>query len=224
METLLLILKVAVVVAEVLVGIAAFVAPMAMIGGWILAPIDRAAKFRQAPVRFSIGDFLCLFLAIQIPLSAVYRFIGRGEERPFWMFFVISWIVGSVVWYTGARILSRAGVINGSHRFVFMGLVLPLVYYGFLRFTFLTVEFFLLLIGVEGDAGTHYARMLGSWLLLAMLFSLSGVYTRYMLKQVPGRESSPIIRRDLETGPIPRLNMAPPRAARRFRRNDASNS
>src|SRR5438034_246672 len=137
MDVLLQSLKVVLVVAEVLVGIASFFGPSALIGGWILAPLDRAAKFRRAPVRFSIGDFLCLFLAIQIPLSAVYRFSSQGDNfiladrdnvavsRSFWLFFVITWLVGPVIWYCGARTLSKAGVMSGSHRFVFMGLVMP---------------------------------------------------------------------------------------------------
>ncbi len=49
------------------IGIAAAIAPLIWVARTILAPIDRAAKFRVAPVSFSIGDFLCLFLAIQLP-------------------------------------------------------------------------------------------------------------------------------------------------------------
>ena len=68
------------IIAIILVGIALAAAPIIWISRQILAPIDRAAKFRKAPVRFSIGDFLCLFLAIQIPLAAVHRTPARGPR------------------------------------------------------------------------------------------------------------------------------------------------
>ena len=76
MSNLPIFLQVVWISAIVLLGIALAVAPIFWIARQILAPIDRAAKFRKAPVRFSIGDFLCLFLAIQIPLAAVHGFLG----------------------------------------------------------------------------------------------------------------------------------------------------
>ena len=80
MDDLSTLLQVLWILAIVVVGIVLAVAPVVWIARRILAPIDRAAKFRKAAVRFSIGDFLCLFLAIQIPLAAVHRFIGKRHH------------------------------------------------------------------------------------------------------------------------------------------------
>src|SRR3954470_22393727 len=88
--------------AIVLVGIMLAVAPITWIARQILSPIDRAAKFRKAPVRFSIGDFLCLFLAIQIPLAAVHHVAGEDTIGLYWTFTIITWLVAPVIWYAGA--------------------------------------------------------------------------------------------------------------------------
>src|ERR1044072_6206492 len=103
------------ILAILVVGIALTLAPLIWIARRILSPIDRAAKFREAPVRFSIGDFLCLFLAIQIPLAGVYRFMGEATIVAYWTFTAITWIVAPVIWFACARALSKAQVTTSSH-------------------------------------------------------------------------------------------------------------
>jgi hypothetical protein len=169
--------------AAIVAGAAAFVAPSYIVIRWILAPIDRAAKFHKAPARYSVGDFLCLFLAIQIPLAAIYRFIPQEVDQPFWEFTVATWIVGPLMWMTGARTLSKAGIVAGAHRFVYMGLIMPLVYYGFLPLTFLGVAMVALAIEGPEPGGMPGTQMLLAWAVLAGLFAVSGVYTRYILRQ-----------------------------------------
>jgi hypothetical protein len=172
-------------------GVAAVVIPLVVIGRWILAPIDRAAKSREAPVRFSISDFLCLFLAIQIPLAAIYRFTDYDDHRPYWMFFAITWLIGPLVWYCCARTLSKAGVMKGSHRFVFMGLVMPLVYYGFLPFAFLTFANLLFLVGVKHTPnGMQPVSIIWSWLTLVVLFFLSGLFSHYIVNHSGTRDAA----------------------------------
>src|SRR5215212_3182904 len=122
-STLLTVIK---LLAIVVAGILLAVAPIFWIARRILSPIDEAAKFRQAPVRFSIGDFLCLFLAIQIPLAAVHRFMREDTIEAYWLFTIITWLVAPVIWFAGARTLSKAQVSTNSHRFVFLGLIMPL--------------------------------------------------------------------------------------------------
>jgi TRAP-type C4-dicarboxylate transport system permease large subunit len=108
MGNLPILLQVLSFLALVVVGIALSLAPIVWIARRILAPIDRAAKFRQAPVRFSIGDFLCLFLAIQIPLAGAHRFIGEETMEYYWTFTIVTWLVAPVIWFVGARTLSKA--------------------------------------------------------------------------------------------------------------------
>src|SRR3954451_11470296 len=122
MSNFSILLEVVRVLALVAVCIALVVAPITWIARQILSPIDKAAKFRKAAVRFSIGDFLCLFLAIQIPLAAVHRFMSRDTMEAYWMFTVITWVIAPVIWHAGARTLSKAQVTTNAHRFVFLGL------------------------------------------------------------------------------------------------------
>lgn len=185
MGNLPILLQVVWFLAIVLVGIALAVAPIVWIARQILSPIDRAAKFRQAPVRFSIGDFLCLFLAIQIPLAAVHRFWNEDTMEAYWIFTIITWFVAPVIWYAGARTLSKAQVTTNSHRFIFLGLVMPLVYYGLVPFTVLGLAFLGPLVGSR-DMPFHW--LLPTWIALAVLFFVSGRYVRWMLQHVPSDE------------------------------------
>src|SRR3954468_7092812 len=83
------------------------------VGQWILGPIDRAAKGQHAPPRISIGDFLCLFVAVQLPLTLASRIRSDETEVYFWIFAALSWVVAPIIWISCARSLSRAGIMNG---------------------------------------------------------------------------------------------------------------
>jgi hypothetical protein len=181
MSQLSILLDVVWILAIAVVGIALALAPLIWIARRILSPIDRAAKFRQAPVRFSLGDFLCLFLAIQIPLAAVYRFMGEATIGAYWTFTVITWLVAPVIWYAGARTLSKAQVTTNAHRFVFLGLIMPLVYYGLVPFTLLGLSF---LAPLLGHTPPQFRWMLFAWFVLSILFFISGRFVRWMLQQV----------------------------------------
>jgi hypothetical protein len=166
----------------------ATIGPIVMIGRWILGPTDRAAKFRDAPVRFSIGDFLCLFLAVQIPLTLIYQLVEQDEKPLFWLFTVITWVMAPVIWFACARALLKAGVTKAQHRFVFLGLIMPLVYYGLVPFVFLTVA------GLVTLANTDAAELLlNKWLVLAWLalvcaFYVSGLFTRLIVRHALGNK------------------------------------
>src|SRR4051794_28565325 len=181
MSNFSVLLRVVLILAILVAGIALAIAPIIWIARQILSPIDRAAKFRQAPVRFSIGDFLCLFLAIQIPLAAVHRFVGQDTMEAYWIFTIITWLIAPVIWYAGARTLSKAQVTKSSHRFVFLGLIMPLVYYGLVPFTLLGFAFLSLL---AGETDLPFRLLLLAWLILAGLFFVSGRYVRWMLQKV----------------------------------------
>jgi hypothetical protein len=170
--------------------IGAFAAPLILISRCILAPIDRVAKFRRAPAQFSIGDFLCLFLVVQIPLTATHWLANEETHAAFWAFTGITWMVAPVIWYAGARTLSKAGIMHRGHRFVFLGLIMPLIYYGLIPSTGLSIAAVITVFGVAGAADGGSLWIFWTWLGLAMLFALSGVFTNWMLKQVE-REHTP---------------------------------
>jgi len=178
------------------IGIAAAIAPLVWVARTILAPIDRAAKFRVAPVSFSIADFSCLFLAIQLPLAIIYRFVREGAEGAYWTLTAITWLIAPLIWYACARTLSKAQVTNGRDRVVFLGLIMPLVYYGVIPFMALGVTIFGALV-TRAPMSIQWLSV--GWLTLAFLFYGCGWFVRSMLKRGPGDES-PISDRDHEDG------------------------
>lgn len=194
----------------ILVPLGAVVAALTaivIIGRWILGPIDRAAKDREAAVRFSIGDFLCLFLTVQIPLSLIYRFVNDEEKPLFWLFTIITWIIAPLVWFACARALSKAGITAGRPRMVFLGVIVPFVYYGLLPFLFLTLAGAVVLaqqvsIYLDGFGWSIAGRVpqgavassgrigwyVVAWFLLASGFYITGLFTRSMVRHARGDE------------------------------------
>jgi hypothetical protein len=96
--------------------------------GWVLGPLDRAAKNRDYPIQFSIADFLCLFVEVQLALSGPALLFRRIESRE--MSFAIAvalftTALAILVWWSGVRTLSRAGVHGTFARAVTLTIVMP---------------------------------------------------------------------------------------------------
>jgi hypothetical protein len=175
-----ILIQIVCVLAIVFFGIAIGLGSLVCIGWWILAPIDRAAKFRTAPMRFSVGDFLCLFLAIQIPLAFVYRFVGEDVTGYYWVLTILTWAIAPIIWIACGHTLSKAGITTSVHRFVFLGLIMPLVYYGVIPFTILGLSF---LAAVVNPGDVPFRWIGPAWLVLAMLFFVSGLFVRKMVQK-----------------------------------------
>jgi hypothetical protein len=124
-----------------------------------------------------------LFLAIQIPLAIIYRFVDSDESQFYWLFTIATWIVGPVMWVTGARTLSKAGIEASGQRFVFLGLIMPIVYYGLLPFTILGIRIALMLCGAESLSQFAF-WMFATWGALAGLLALSAMFTARMMRQL----------------------------------------
>jgi hypothetical protein len=105
----------------------------------------------------------------------------------YWTFTLITWLVAPVIWYAGGQTLSRAQVTTSSHRFVFLGLIMPLVYYGLVPFTVLGLAF---LAPLLGHVPTQFRSQLLAWFVLAALFFVSARFVRWMLQQVESNELS----------------------------------
>jgi hypothetical protein len=111
--------------------------------------------------------------------------VGEGSIGAYWAFTTITWLVAPVIWFAGARALSKAQVIRSSHRFVFLGLIMPLVYYGLVPFTLLGLAF---LAPLAGDTKTPFHWIVPAWCVLAILFFVSGRYVQWMLQQLQTSE------------------------------------
>ena len=152
------------------------------IAHWILGPVDRAAELRGARARLTLADFFCLFLAVQLPLAFVYQVRDEETKIQFWVLTVITWVVAPFVWFACARALSRAGISNSVHRFIFMGIVLPIVYYGLLPFVVMAGAGAVIVV-TEGPMPLVHSWRIGAvWLGLAAGIALSGLFTPWMVR------------------------------------------
>jgi hypothetical protein len=96
---------------------------------WVLGPLDRAAKNRRYPIQFTLADFLCLFVQIQL-LLAIPATLFRGMENkgPVIAVTVVIILFVLLEWWTGVRTLSRAGVHNTRGRVLTLVIAIPFGY------------------------------------------------------------------------------------------------
>jgi len=87
---------------------------------WILRPLDEAARGRELPMQFTLGDFLGLVFLMQVPTWALML-----DRRMAWPIVVFGWIAFGLMWLFGVQTLSRAGVENPWHRALFVAVVIP---------------------------------------------------------------------------------------------------
>ena len=109
------------------------VAPI-FIGVYILAPLDRAARFRNAPFRYTMVDTFGLMFLIQLPMAVVSAVVPanngfHGDDSRRLGLFLIAFVISTLVWWTAIRTFGKAGVTNNKHRLVLVFFVLPAGYY-----------------------------------------------------------------------------------------------
>jgi hypothetical protein len=95
---------------------------------WVLGPLDRAAKNRRFSVQFSLADFLCLFVEVQLALGGLALLL-RSQDQLLVNGAIVACvvIVAAVVliWWTGVRTLSRAGIHGTFARAVTLTIGIP---------------------------------------------------------------------------------------------------
>jgi hypothetical protein len=169
------------------------------IGIWILVPIDRAAKARDGGRRISVSDFLCLFIAVQLPLTAASLLTNEDTKEYFWILTALAWTVAPLTWITCAMALSRAKITRGSHRLVFMGFVLPVVYYGIVPFAFLTTRAVDMVLTGQADRISSHLWLASAWVGMAAALIASGLYTNWLVNNTHQVETHPATNPDSGT-------------------------
>jgi hypothetical protein len=99
--------------------------------GWVLGPLDRAAKDRQYPIQFSLADFLCLFVQAQLALGGpalLFRHADRRDQSAAIIVMVFVTALSILLWWSGVRTLSRAGVHGTLARALTLTIVIPFGY------------------------------------------------------------------------------------------------
>jgi hypothetical protein len=160
------------------------IAPIAWTVRRTLRPVDQAAKKGNKPFQFMVGDFLCLFWVIQLPLAAVSQ-IGSSEAPTyFWEFFGLVWVLAPIVWVTCARALSKAGISGGLHRWIYLALIVPTVYYGLFPFIWLSM---LLIADTFFHIPVTIVPLRAAvpwWVAIGVALTAAGFYTPRMINQV----------------------------------------
>jgi hypothetical protein len=182
-----------------LVGILlSIVVPLLWTVNRVLRPVDRAARERNLPFRFSLGDFLCLFWIVQLPLAFVYQLgADRGRDAPddaeleqfYWILTAAVWVVAPLAWFTVARALSKAGVAAGLHRMIFLGLVLPTVYYGLFPLIGMSIA---AMVGVSQKGVAVFLEnkfLTALWCVLVIGLTASGFYSPWMIRRASTYEA-----------------------------------
>jgi len=103
-----------------LVGFAGAFLAIWWIAVWVLRPLDIAAKSQKLPMRFTLADFLCLFVLVQTSAAGL---LFEGQFG--WTIVCFGWAAFGSMWALGVHTLSRAGVVNPWHRALFLVLVVP---------------------------------------------------------------------------------------------------
>src|SRR3990172_12694922 len=68
------------------------------VGFWIARPLDLAAKNRRHPTQFTIVDFFCLFVLIQVPTALIHSIpIGPGTAIQEWIPFALDAYVWAAI-------------------------------------------------------------------------------------------------------------------------------
>ncbi len=180
-------IKVVVAIATVLVFT---LGPLMWTISCILRPVDRAARERNLPFRFSMGDFLCLFWVVQLPLAYVFQMRGDGRrdsqnevDQFYWILTAAVWAIAPLAWVTVARALSKAGVAAGVHRMIFLGIVLPTVYYGLFPFMGMSIAVIFGVLESGSDYLAAHRVLVTMWWLLGVSLLACGFYSPWMVRR-----------------------------------------
>jgi hypothetical protein len=113
-------------------GIALAVLVIRWCAVWVLGPLDQAAKKRRHPVQFSLADLLCLFILVDLPMGGIQCLVPEGDRVTGGVIAADVVVAGlaALVWWTGVRTLSRAGIHGTWQRSFVLAIVIPAGYAG----------------------------------------------------------------------------------------------
>lgn len=155
----------------------------ALIISWALghlyfAPLNEPTALFKTDTRFRISDLIVLAVHLQIVVGIAVSLTNRDAVGMTVTFITIFGTLIAFWWFTGIRMLSRAGVTYTWHRWIFLGLIMPLGYLSTLQLvaSFLTIPLSLgLLIQASVDAHLLDA-LVATTVLLLSLTSIGMIY------------------------------------------------
>lgn len=106
-----------------------FAAGLSWIGGlMIFAPMYEATALFRADSRFRLSDVVVLALLLQVAFAILIAPLPAEAVQMRGVLIVNAVLLLLFWWANGVRMLSRAGVRRASHRWLFLGLMIPFGY------------------------------------------------------------------------------------------------
>jgi hypothetical protein len=136
----------------VLIALMVFVFVAAMLGRWLLEPVNRAAGHLNAPTRFMLTDFIWLMIQLQVMLAVVL--VQIREQVPERGQFVILGILALpvlILWAASVSVVSRAGIIQPLRRAALILVLVPGALAEIMAVPILLIGCYLALTATPGD-------------------------------------------------------------------------
>lgn len=102
-----------------------------LIGMFVFGPIHARAFLKPPQTSYRIADVIILLLQLQLAggvLFALFEFFERGSDAERLGIPLVVWLLLTFWWWTGVRMLARAKVHYSPHRWLFLGVFVPLGY------------------------------------------------------------------------------------------------
>lgn len=171
-------------------------APLMAMGLWIVWPIERIARQRNKPVRYSIADFLCLFVAIQVPLGIITWYSSNlvyvDDEILSYLRYVSATlaVLGLLIWWGAVRAISFCGIYHGWRRMLFLGVIVPIVFYGLVPFSLLLLACLAAILDSNNlRLFAEHRWVLASTVFLGCALYVCGIVIRKVI--LPGSAATP---------------------------------
>ncbi|MBN1910609.1 MAG: hypothetical protein JW818_12765 [Pirellulales bacterium] len=126
---------------------------------WAIKPLTQAAARNRGPSQFTIADFLCLFVLIQVPTALIQMI--QTNSRLLLVLTGVAWLLVGLAWAYGVGQMSQAGIRRGRHRAGYLLLIFPTVFLSVMSLPFCMVALF---AGLEKG---HMLLVVGSLMLIA---------------------------------------------------------
>jgi hypothetical protein len=171
---------------------------------WTMHPLNSIAAAKPKPrMRFSIADFLCLFVQVQIMLPLIllvardrFQVEHRFHESHVASYFILTLlilVIAYATWWDPVRTLNRAEVFSTWRRAITLVVAAPVCLAGSIAFAVLSivsvVGLFAFLIDRRGPDSSFQSFLvsgLSAALIWSVLLGLRALIRRVIARRPPG--------------------------------------
>ena len=110
-----------------LLTVGVFVVAAALLGHWLLEPVNRAAGHLNAPTRFLLTDFIWLMIQLQLMLGLALYLLRDAEDYERFQLAILGGLAVPLVvlWAASVSVVSRAGITEPLRRAIVILVLVP---------------------------------------------------------------------------------------------------